>query len=229
MNFKGIQIIYEDNHLIAVNKPCGTLVHSDKTGDKTLVDFVKYYIKAQYNKPGDVFLGVIHRLDRPVSGVVVFARTSKALIRMNRFLQERVVQKTYWAITRVQPDPLSGVIKHYIIKNKSTNKVNAYDLTNKGRKEAITNYDLIGRIGENCLLEVNPITGRPHQIRVQLAKIGCPIRGDLKYGFPLPNPDASIHLHCRSMAFKHPVTKELTKISAPPPDEQVWREFRGFY
>ncbi len=223
-----MQVIYEDNHLIAVNKPTGVLVQGDETGDTPLSDLVKQYIKVRYNKPGDVFLGVIHRLDRPVSGVVVFARTSKALERMNRLFQERKVKKTYWAITSNRPDPLSGHLKHYILKDSVKNVSKAFDqLSNRAKdaKEAHLDYEMIGQIGTHCLLEVHPLTGRPHQIRVQLAKIGCPIRGDVKYGFPTANDDGSICLHCRALAFEHPTLKREIQITADPPKDQIWNLF----
>ncbi len=228
MDTQGLQILHEDNHLIAVNKPGGWLVQGDQTGDTPLVEFVKGYIKDRYNKPGAVFLGVIHRLDRPVSGVVVFARTSKALERMNRLFAERKIEKTYWAVVGERPKPIEGHLTHYILKDKSRNVAKAYDqLGNrtKGAKKADLDYELIGSIGDNHLLKVTPHTGRPHQIRVQLSKIGCPIRGDLKYGFPKANYDATIHLHARSLSFIHPVKKEPVFIEADPPDEQIWRLF----
>ncbi|MFN7117273.1 MAG: RluA family pseudouridine synthase [Saprospiraceae bacterium] len=225
-----MQIIYEDNHLIAVNKPSGALVQGDETGDRPLSEDVKLYIKDRYNKPGDVFLGVIHRLDRPVSGVVIFARTSKALERMNRLFQERKIEKTYWAIVNERPEPITGKLTHFILKDKSKNIVKAFDFQSsraKDAKEAILEYDLIAEIGNQHLLEVHPLTGRPHQIRAQLAKIGCPIRGDLKYGAPKANEDGSICLHCRKLAFEHPVTKVRVEISARPPENQYWRIFNN--
>ncbi len=229
---KALQVIYEDNHLIAVNKPSGLLVQGDETGDTPLSDLVKEYIKERYDKPGEVFLGVIHRLDRPVSGAVVFARTSKALERMNRLFQERKVQKTYWAITAERPDPLSGHLKHYILKDSAKNISKAFDqMSNraKGAKEAHLDYEVIGQVGSHCLLEVRPLTGRPHQIRVQLAKIGCPIRGDVKYGFPAPNDDGSICLHCRSLTFEHPTLKRDVTITADPPAQQFWGIFSDLW
>ncbi len=223
-----MQVIYEDNHLIAVNKPAGVLVQGDDTGDTPLSEVVKAYIKTRYNKPGDVFLGVIHRIDRPVSGVVVFARTSKALERMNRLFQERQVQKTYWAIVGNRPEPLSGHLKHYILKDSSKNVSKAFEQMSsraKDAKEAHLDYETIASIGTHTLLEVHPLTGRPHQIRVQLAKIGCPIRGDVKYGFPSANDDGSICLHCRQLDFEHPTLKQTIRITAAPPDQQFWNLF----
>lgn len=228
-----VRILYEDNHLIAVNKPAGWLVQGDNTGDLPLSEWVKRYIKDRYHKPGEVFLGVIHRLDRPVSGVVVFARTSKALERMNRLFADRKIQKTYWAITAERPEPISGHLTHYILKDKSRNIAKAYDQMSKrakGAKKADLDYELIASIGDNHLLKVTPHTGRPHQIRVQLSKLGCPIRGDLKYGFPKANYDASIHLHARALSFIHPVKKEPVTIEADPPEEdQIWGLFKDLF
>jgi 23S rRNA pseudouridine1911/1915/1917 synthase len=224
-----IQVLYEDNHLLAVNKPAGWLVQGDETGDPTLSDWAKEYIKIRYNKPGDVFLGVIHRLDRPASGVLLFARTSKALIRMNQLFKDREIEKTYWAITDQRPDPLEGQLTHYILKDKTRNIARAYDQPsrrNEGAKKSTLDYKMIGQIGMHVLLEVKLHTGRPHQIRVQLSKIGCSIRGDLKYGFPTANEDGSIHLHCRSLSFIHPVKKERVTIEAETPREQIWDLFR---
>lgn len=224
-----IQILFEDNHLIAVNKPAGILVQGDQTGDKPLVDFVKLYIKDRYEKPGDVFLGVIHRLDRPASGVTIFARTSKALERMNRLFSERKIEKKYWAIVGKRPEPLYGHLTHFLLKDENKNVVKAYDkLSNRAKdaKQADLDYELTGEIGDCFLLEIDLQTGRPHQIRAQLAKIGCPIRGDVKYGYPKANRDGSIHLHCRSLSFIHPVKNEPVTITADPPEEQVWRLFR---
>lgn len=223
-----LQVIYEDNHLIAVNKPPGMLVQGDETNDKPLVDFAKDYIKARYNKPGDVFLGVVHRIDRPVSGAVIFARTSKALERMNKIFADREVDKTYWALVKDRPDPLSATLIHYLDKDREKNITKALDAPSRrhpdAKKSELT-YELISSIGNFHLLEVHPKTGRSHQIRAQLSRIGLPIKGDLKYGFPTPNKDGSIHLHCRSMKFLHPVTKEPTEVLADPPEGQVWEQF----
>ncbi len=221
------EVIYEDNHLLVVNKPAGWLVQSDESGDTPLSEWAKQYIKERYEKPGAVFLGVVHRLDRPVSGAVVFARTSKALSRMNRLFQERMVRKTYWAITSQVPDMLEGTLIHYIKKDPRRNRSHAWERPRTAdAKRAELHYRLLARVGHHYLLEVQPLTGRPHQIRAQLAKIGCPIKGDVKYGFPEPNPDASIHLHCRALSFTHPVRKEPLVLEAPPPTEQVWDLFR---
>ena len=223
-----LQVIYEDNHLLAVNKPAGMLVQGDETNDKPLVDFAKDYIKARYGKPGDVFLGVVHRIDRPVSGAVIFARTSKALERMNKIFADREVDKTYWALVKDRPDPLSATLVHYLDKDREKNITKALDAPSRRHPDAKRSeltYDLISSIGNYHLLEVHPKTGRSHQIRAQLSRIGLPIKGDLKYGFPTPNKDGSIHLHCRSMKFIHPVTKETIEIMADPPEGQIWEQF----
>ena len=225
-----LQVIYEDNHLIAVNKPAGVLVHGDSTEDVPLSEYVKDYIKVRYNKPGAVFLGVIHRLDRPVSGAVVFARTSKALGRMNRLFQERRVKKQYLAITTRRPEPLAGSLVHHIVKDRRRNVAKAFDRASRrseeaGAKKSDLDYEMIGEINQYVLLRVWPRTGRPHQIRVQLARIGCPILGDVKYGFSRPNDDASIHLHCRELAFEHPVKRAPVRITAALPFDPVWELF----
>jgi 23S rRNA pseudouridine1911/1915/1917 synthase len=224
-NLQGLSVIYEDNHIIAINKPAGALVHGDETGDKTLADSVKEYIKIRYNKPGDVFLGVIHRLDRPVSGVVIFARTSKALIRMNKMLQEKTISKKYLAIVSARPEELSATLIHHISKDESKNIVKAYASKKSGTKEAILKYQLKGELDGKILLEVEPLTGRPHQIRAQLSKINCPIVGDLKYGATYPLQDKSIALHCRQMSFLHPVGNEPITIKAEPPHIFPWNTF----
>lgn len=223
-----IKVIYEDNHLIAINKPAGYLVQGDATGDMPLSEMVKHWIKIRYKKPGNVFCGVIHRLDRPVSGVLIFSKTGKALPRMNKLFQERKVKKTYWAITAQRPEPIIGSIKNFLLKDKTKNVTKAY--TSKGRrtaaaKEAISEYEVIGGIEGHSLVQVNPVTGRPHQIRVHLSGIGCPIMGDLKYGFKSPSDDGRIYLHCREIEFMHPVKKEMIKIKANLPNENWWRKF----
>jgi 23S rRNA pseudouridine1911/1915/1917 synthase len=225
-----LQVLHEDNHLIAVNKPAGVLVHGDETGDVPLSEAVKEYIKIRYNKPGDVFLGVIHRLDRPVSGVVIYARTSKGLARMNEVFKKREIQKTYLAITRNRPAPMLGSLTHYIAKDRSRNVAKAFPTkSNQAEKmkakKSTLDYEMIGEIDSRCLIRVNPHTGRPHQIRVQLASMGCPIVGDVKYGDDQPNDDGSIHLHCRSMSFEHPVKREPVVITADPPADVLWRKF----
>jgi len=232
LDISQIQVLYEDNHLIAVNKPGGWLVHADETGDTPLSEYVKAYIKIRYKKPGEVFLGIIHRIDRPVSGLVIFARTSKALERMNRQFQQREVKKTYWAITSQRPNPISGKLMHYLLKDHERNVTKVYDQTGrrtKNAKKSELTYEMIAEIGNHHLLEVNPITGRPHQIRAQLGRIGCPIRGDLKYGYPRANHDACIHLHSRILSFMHPVKKEMVTIEAEPPDEQIWNQFEEIF
>ncbi len=230
LDISGLKVIYEDNHLIAVNKPVGWLVHGDATGDTPLSEYVKAYIKIRYNKPGDVFLGVLHRLDRPVSGVVVFTRTSKALTRMNKLMQERAIKKSYLAITATRPDPITGELTHYLLKDPHKNSVKAYDKVGRRTakaKKAILEYDLGGEMNGHYLLKVNPLTGRPHQIRVQLSEMGCPIVADWKYGHRGEHPDGGIYLHCRSMSFIHPVKKEPIEITADLPNHHYWKWFKG--
>ncbi len=225
---KKLDILYEDNHIIAVNKLSSDIVQGDKTGDETLAERVKVYIKKKYNKPGEVFLGVVHRLDRPVSGVVIFARTSKALSRLNKMFQDKEVKKTYWALVAELPEEDSGRLVHYILKNSEKNKSYAFPKPRAGAKEAILNYRLISGLKNYYMLEVDLETGRHHQIRCQLAKIGCPIRGDLKYGFPRSNKDGSISLHARKIEFVHPVKQEpITIIASTPDSENLWKEFRN--
>jgi 23S rRNA pseudouridine1911/1915/1917 synthase len=221
-----LQVIYEDNHLIVVNKPAGLLVQGDKTEDATLGDWLKKYIKDRYKKPGEVFLGTVHRLDRPVSGAVIFARTSKALVRMNELFRDNLITKKYWAIVASKPPAEKGIIAHYIAKDEERNISKALEAPsrrNPDAKYAETAYELIGIIDGRFLLEVTPKTGRPHQIRVQLASIGCPIVGDLKYGFPTALQDASIALHCHSLSFIHPVKKTQITILAETPDKHWWK------
>lgn len=222
---KKIEVLYEDNHLIAVNKPAGVLVQGDKTGDVCLADMVKEYIKRQYNKPGDVYLGVVHRIDRPVSGVVLFARTTKAVKRLNKAFAEREVQKTYWAVVGKRPETENGRLTHYLRKNQEKNKSRAYDKEVKYSKYSELTYKMIAGSDRYTLLQVNPKTGRHHQIRVQLARIGCVIKGDLKYGAPRSNNDASIHLHARQLKLEHPVKKEPLLIIAKVPNEPLWNIF----
>ncbi len=222
-----LDILFEDNHLIAVNKAVGQLVQGDKTGDVSLDLLIKQYIKKKYKKPGEVFLGVVHRIDRPVSGVIVFARTSKALTRMNELFRDKEVRKTYWCIVKEMPRPEEATLRHYLVKNESQNKSYAYDKPRKGTKEAILDYRLISRSDNYSLLEVLLQTGRHHQIRCQLAKIGSRIRGDLKYGYPRSNRDGSISLHARSLEFIHPVRKEPLTLKAPVPDDPLWKALAG--
>ena len=218
-------ILYEDNHLIAVKKLPGEIVQADKTGDETLADKVKEYIKIKYNKPGDVFLGIIHRIDRPVGGVVVFARTSKALIRMNKQFQDKLIKKTYWAIVDERPPFEKGELVNWMKKNQEKNKSRAYDHEVKESKKAELLYELIGRSRNYYYLEINPKTGRHHQIRVQLSNVGCCIKGDVKYGANSTNKDGSIHLFARSITFNHPIKKESMTIIANPPIDPLWNEF----
>ncbi len=222
----GIEVLYEDNHLIVINKRSGDLVQGDKTGDKPLSEMVKEYIKVKYNKPGDVYLGVAHRIDRPTSGIVMFARTSKALTRLNKMFQEKEIQKTYWAVVQHAPEADSAVLTHWLKRNTQQNKSYAhYKSIGAGSKESTLSYELKAKSKNYFLLEVLPKTGRHHQIRCQLSFIGCPIKGDLKYGAKRSNPDGSIHLHARAVEFLHPVKKEPLKIMAPPPREVVWDSF----
>ena len=221
-----MNVVYEDNHIIIVSKDSSEIVQGDKTGDKPLSETVKEYIKAKYHKPGNVFLGVVHRLDRPVSGLVVFARTGKALARLNEMFRTKEVRKTYWAIVGNCPPSPEGELVHWLVRNEKQNKSYAYDREKPGAKEAILDYRLIGRSERYFLLEVDLKTGRHHQIRCQLAKMGCPIKGDLKYGAPRSNPDGSISLHARRVRFVHPVSKQEIDVVAPVPDDKLWHSFR---
>lgn len=218
-----MEVLYEDNHIIAVNKTNSEIVQGDKTGDTPLSDMVKQYIKEKYAKPGDVFLGVTHRLDRPTSGVVLFARTSKALTRLNDMFRNHDIRKTYWAIVKNAPEEPEGTLVHYLVRNEKQNKSYVYDLAKKGTQKAVLHYRVLAKSDNYTLLEVQLETGRHHQIRCQLAHIGCPIKGDLKYGFPRSNPDGGICLHARSVEFVHPVSKQLVHIEAEPPvSEKLW-------
>ena len=212
------QIIYEDNHLLLVNKRAGELVQGDKSGDSCLVDEIKSFIKERDNKPGNVFCGLVHRLDRPVSGVVIFAKTSKALSRMNALVKERAIEKTYWAVSKNCPEPMEGTLRNWLSRNEKMNKSFVVaDGTKDNTKEAVLDYKVIGRSqGGYYLIEVNLHTGRHHQIRCQLANIGCPIKGDLKYGAPRSNPDGSISLHARRVSFEHPVSHLKIDVEAEP-------------
>lgn len=216
-------VVYEDNHIIIVNKTASEIVQGDKTGDAPLSETVKQYLKEKYHKPGNVFIGVTHRLDRPVSGLVVFAKTSKALSRLNEMFKNSEVKKTYWAIVKQTPAETEGELVNYLVRNEKQNKSYAYDTEKPGSKKAILHYRLIARSDNYSLLEVDLKTGRHHQIRCQLAKMGCPIKGDLKYGFPRSNPDGSICLHARRVRFVHPVSKELIDVVAPVPSDNLWR------
>ena len=218
-------VVYEDNHIIVVNKTASEIVQGDKTGDTPLSETVKQYLKEKYNKPGNVFLGVTHRLDRPVSGLVVFAKTSKALSRLNDMFRNGEVKKTYWAIVRNRPQELEGELTNWLVRTEKQNKSYAYDKEVKDSKKAVLCYKTIGHSQNYHLLEVDLKTGRHHQIRCQLAKMGCPIKGDLKYGSPRSNPDGSICLHARRIAFVHPVSKESIEIEAPVPSGNLWNGF----
>lgn len=218
-------VLYEDNHIIIVNKVPGEIVQGDKTGDQPLSEMVKEYLKEKYNKPGNVFCGVTHRLDRPTSGAVVFAKTSKALSRLNDMFRDGEVDKTYWAIVKDRPPKEEDHLIHYLIKNEKTNKSNAYTSEKPHTKKAVLHYRLIAASQNYCLLEIDLETGRHHQIRVQLAKIGCPIKGDLKYGAARSNPDGSISLHARTISFIHPVSKEKILVTAPVPGDNLWKSF----
>lgn len=220
-----LEILYEDNHIIAVNKRPSDIVQGDKTGDTPLSDFVKQYVKEKYDKPGEVFIGTVHRIDRPVSGIVLFARTSKALTRLNAMFQSKEIQKTYWAVVKNRPAKESGKLVHYLIKNEAKNMSRAFEKETPGALRSELDYELICSLDNYHLLEVKPQTGRHHQIRVQLSKMGCPIKGDLKYGFDRSNKDKSIHLHARKIEFIHPIKKENIVIIAPPPTDVLWNEF----
>jgi len=220
------EVLYEDNHLIAVNKRPGDIVQGDKTGDLPLSEVMKAWLKEKYAKPGAVFLGVVHRIDRPVSGVVLFAKTGKALERMNKLFRDKEVQKTYWAVVKNAPPEDTGKLIRYLWKNEKLNKSFAYDSPGGQRLESTLEYKLIGSSPVYHLLEINPHTGRHHQIRVMLADMGCPIKGDLKYGFPRSNRDGSIHLHARSVNFIHPVSGIPVTITADPPaTDTLWSFF----
>jgi 23S rRNA pseudouridine1911/1915/1917 synthase len=219
---QNLQILYEDNHLIAVNKRPGDIVQGDKTGDKPLSEIVKQYIKEKYNKPGNVYLGVAHRLDRPTSGIVVFAKSSKALPRLNKLFAEKEAKKTYWAIVKNTPPKTHDTLTHWLKRNTKQNKSYANKKEVPDSKKAVMDYEIIKKLDNYLLLEIDLKTGRHHQIRSQLAAIGCPIKGDLKYGFDRSNKDGSIHLHARKLMFIHPVKKEKLELIAPPPNDSVW-------
>lgn len=218
------QILYEDNHILIVNKKNSQIVHSDKSGDISLEDLVKNYLKTKYNKPGNVFCGVVHRLDRPVSGVLIFAKTDKALTRLNNMIKNREIHKTYWAITRTKPPKEQDTLKNYMLRNTQNNKSYITKDVNNGLYAEL-DYKLLAQSDFYYLLEINLKTGRHHQIRLQLAHIGCPIKGDLKYGFGRSNKIASISLHARSIRFIHPIKKEEISLTAPVPNEPLWQYF----
>jgi 23S rRNA pseudouridine1911/1915/1917 synthase len=219
-------VLYEDNHVIIVNKQSGEIVQGDKTGDIPLSDIVKQWIKEKHNKPGNVFLGVVHRLDRPVAGVVVFAKTSKALARLNAmFAKHDEVKKTYWAVTKNCPKETEGTLTHWLVRNEKQNKSYAYDNERPNAKKAVLNYKVIGATDRYTLIEVELLTGRHHQIRCQLSKMGCPIKGDLKYGAERSNPDGSISLLARKLEFIHPVSKQMITVETPLPKDAIWQTF----
>lgn len=220
-------VIFEDNHLIIVNKKPGEIVQGDKTGDAPMSDHVKQYIKEKYNKPGEVFLGTVHRIDRPVSGIVMFARTSKALARMNSLFQEKKIHKTYWAVVKQKPPHMTDHLVSFLAKNEKQNKSYCSKVEKSGSLKCELTYTLLASSDNYHLLEIIPQTGRHHQIRAMLADIGCAIKGDLKYGFNRSNQDGSIHLHARAIHFEHPVTKEEIFLTANPPKDSVWDYFLG--
>ena len=219
-----MQVVYEDNHLIIIYKDSGEIVQGDKTGDVPLSETVKAYIKEKYAKPGAVFLGVVHRLDRPVSGLVVFAKTSKALERLNKMFANGEVHKTYWAITKNRPKEMEGELEHWLVRNEKQNKSYAYDREKPHAKLARLTYRVIGATANYTLIEVNLLTGRHHQIRCQLAAIGCPIKGDLKYGAKRSNPDGSISLLAHHVEFVHPVSKQMISVDSPIPNDNLWQD-----
>ncbi len=219
------EILYEDNHLIIVNKPYNVLAQGDETGDSTIGDSVKTYIKEKYQKLGEVFLGIVHRIDRPVSGVLIMARTSKALERMSQQFKDKGVKKTYWAVTKNKPQQHTGTLTHYLWKDAKQRKSFAYTQPYKEAKLCTLDYRLLLSSDNYHLLEINPHTGRHHQIRVQLSSMGCPIKGDIKYGAERTNKDGNIHLHAREVTFLHPVKKEWITVTAPVPDEALWKWF----
>ena len=220
-----MKVLYEDNHIIIINKAAGEIVQGDKTGDKSLCDTMKAYIKEKYAKPGNVFIGLPHRLDRPVSGIVVFAKTSKALERLNKMFSEGRVKKIYWALTKGIPNPAEAELESWILRNEKMNKSFSYLKEVKGSKRAILHYRLAAASLNYNLIEVELKTGRHHQIRCQLSSIGCPIKGDLKYGAQRSNPDGSISLHARYIEFVHPVSKQLIAVTAPLPSDRLWQSF----
>ena len=218
-----LHVLYEDNHIIAINKRVGDIVQGDKTGDKPLSDVLKEYIKEKYNKPGDVFLGVVHRLDRPTTGIVIFARTTKALTRLNDLFKNRETQKTYWAVVKNRPSKNNDILVHYLKRNEKSNTSKAHIKEVPDSKLASLEFTIIKELNNYTALEINLHTGRHHQIRSQLSAIGSPIKGDLKYGFDRSNSDGGIHLHARKLFFVHPVTKENITITAPVPEDVIWK------
>jgi 23S rRNA pseudouridine1911/1915/1917 synthase len=220
-------VLYEDNHLIAINKRAGDIVQEDETGDESLEDKVKKYIAQKYDKPNGAFLGVVHRLDRPVSGVILFAKTSKALDRINKMFKKREMHKTYYAVVRNKPEPEEGTLVHWLVKNPQKNVTKTFDHEVDNGMRSELSYKLVGELNDYYLLEVNPVTGRPHQIRVQIASLGCPIVGDNKYGYPRGSLRRSISLHARRLEFIHPIKNEPVLITAPVPKDGFWEKFEG--
>ena len=218
-------VLYEDNHIIIVNKTVSEIVQGDKTGDTPLSEIVKEWLKNKYNKPGNVFCGVTHRLDRPVSGIVIFAKTSKALSRINEMFKNKEINKIYWAIVKNKPEVVEGTLVNYLIKNEKQNKSYAYTTEKPNSKRAVLHYKLVAESDKYNLLEINLETGRHHQIRCQLAQMKCVIKGDLKYGADCANPDGGISLHARKVSFIHPVSKELIEVVAPTPEDNLWKAF----
>ncbi len=226
MHYTNLEILYEDNHIMAVNKPVGMMVQSDKAGNKGLEEVVKEYLRVKYNKKGEAFIGVPHRIDRPVSGIVLFAKRSKPLKILNEMFREKQIKKTYWAVVGNMPPNTSGHLVNWLKKNEQKNISTGYDHEVKGSSKCELDYQMLKSIDNYHLLEINPHTGRHHQIRVQLSKMGCPIKGDVKYGARRGNKDGSIHLHARKVEFPHPMTKELISITAPVPmGDPVWKAF----
>ncbi|TQD39170.1 RluA family pseudouridine synthase [Haloflavibacter putidus] len=222
-NSQNLQVIYEDNHLIVINKRAGDLVQGDKTGDAPLSEIVKAYLKEKHNKPGNVYLGVVHRLDRPTSGVVLFAKTSKALPRLNKLFADKKNKKTYWAMVQNTPNPENGTLVHYLKRNQKQNKSYSHKNEVPNSKKGVLHYKTLKKLDRYTLLEIDLETGRHHQIRSQLSAIGSPIKGDLKYGFNRSNPDGRIHLHARSLSLVHPVKKEKMTFTTPVPDDNLWQ------
>lgn len=217
-----LQVLYEDNHIIVINKRVGDLVQGDQTKDAPLSEIIKEYLKEKYNKPGAVYLGVVHRLDRPTSGIVLFAKTSKALTRLNESFKNRETKKTYWAVVKNTPEEISATLTHYLVRNPKNNTSKAHIKEVPQSKKGVLSYTVLKRLNTYSVLEIDLFTGRHHQIRAQLTAIGSPIKGDLKYGFDRSNPDGGIHLHARTLTFTHPVTKEIIKLVAPIPDDVIW-------
>lgn len=228
MSIRDSDVLYEDNHLIAINKRAGVIVQEDKTGDLALEDMVKQYIAEKYSKPNGAFLGVPHRLDRPVSGLILFAKTSKALDRLNKLFKIREMKKTYWAVVRQKPEQTEGKLVHWLVRDRDRNITRAYDKAVEGASHAELDYKVIGFLDGYYLIEVYPLTGRTHQIRVQLSSMGCPIVGDNKYGYPRGSLKRSICLHAKSLEFIHPVQKEPIKLAAPLPKDGFWEKFEQY-